>query len=368
MPLRNIFGVEIDVVSTEANTLYFDANQASKLNDFHADSIKNFLFEQIGNHRPISVLWELSNNCNFRCGFCYINCLDKKEVPIRSLQEDLMIAEALINAGMLFCTLTGGECLLYPHFEALYQHLKEHGVLVTVFTNGSLLTDDHLSLFEEYPPYQVEISLYGITDNAFQKVTGVSVEWKERVEDAVLQLQGNKTIIRCKTPINSLTEDQISLIASWCEEHQIEYYTSPELLPTYTGNKLLEFEPSKECIEEYRSRNIRDKQIHSDGVFSKKHTFDCPAGKTNAFLSFDSYLYPCSSAYGISALAVPIHGNSAANDIKRLSDLIDSMRGQELSFCLGCRFQNVCDKCILDEYNSSIHPDSCDYFIKKMRM
>ena len=63
--------------------------------------------------------------------------------------------------------------LLRKDFPELYRHAKELGLLVTVFTNGTLIDERIAALWEELPPYLVEISLYGITRQTYEKVVSV---------------------------------------------------------------------------------------------------------------------------------------------------------------------------------------------------
>ena len=46
------------------------------------------------------------------------------------------------EAGCLYLLLTGGEPLLREDFPEIYTFAKHNGFLVTVFTNGTLLTDN----------------------------------------------------------------------------------------------------------------------------------------------------------------------------------------------------------------------------------
>jgi len=41
--------------------------------------------------------------------------------------------------------------------------LKRKGLLVSVFTTAQILTEDHLRLFRQYPPRDIEITVYGVT-------------------------------------------------------------------------------------------------------------------------------------------------------------------------------------------------------------
>jgi MoaA/NifB/PqqE/SkfB family radical SAM enzyme len=61
--------------------------------------------------------------------------------------------------GTLFVLLSGGEPMLHPDFEAIYQGLKQMGFILTVNTNGSLIDERAIALFREYTPRRVNVTL-----------------------------------------------------------------------------------------------------------------------------------------------------------------------------------------------------------------
>jgi radical SAM protein with 4Fe4S-binding SPASM domain len=81
--------------------------------------------------------------------------------------------DELVEAGTLFVLFTGGEVLVRPDFPEFYRYAVDRGLIVTVFTNGTLVTDAVADLFAERPPEAVEISLYGMTAETYERVTGV---------------------------------------------------------------------------------------------------------------------------------------------------------------------------------------------------
>ena len=46
-------------------------------------------------------------------------------------------------------------------------------MIITVFTNGSLIDERHLEVFADYPPHEIEVSLYGTCDATYERVTGL---------------------------------------------------------------------------------------------------------------------------------------------------------------------------------------------------
>ncbi len=123
---------------------------------------------------PFSWDMELTARCNNNCRHCYINLPVNDRQAKRaelSLSEIEKIADETIELGALWCTITGGEPLLRDDFEDIYLMLKKKGVLLNVFTNATLIRDNHIRLFEKYPPRDIEITIYGAVKKTYDRVT-----------------------------------------------------------------------------------------------------------------------------------------------------------------------------------------------------
>ena len=77
-----------------------------------------------------------------------------------------------IDAGMMYANLTGGECLTYPGFKELYLFLRERGVEVAILSNGLLMNEEMVGFLRENPPAGVQVTLYGASDDGYERVTG----------------------------------------------------------------------------------------------------------------------------------------------------------------------------------------------------
>jgi MoaA/NifB/PqqE/SkfB family radical SAM enzyme len=92
---------------------------------------------------PITGSVELTDRCNLQCAHCYIN-LSAADCESRSreltLGEWRNLLDQIADEGCLWLLLTGGEPLIRPDFLEIYDHAKQRGLLLTVFTNGTLLT------------------------------------------------------------------------------------------------------------------------------------------------------------------------------------------------------------------------------------
>jgi radical SAM protein with 4Fe4S-binding SPASM domain len=125
---------------------------------------------------PVQGTLETTFRCNLRCVHCYVNepagdaGVAAQELPTERLKE---LIDEFAAAGTLQLLMTGGEVLVRSDFAEVYLHALRRGLLVTIFTNGTLVTDAIADLLDEYRPEGVEISLYGMTRETYEKVTGI---------------------------------------------------------------------------------------------------------------------------------------------------------------------------------------------------
>ena len=107
---------------------------------------------------------------------CYIRhsaCnMDMRQKEL-SASDWLEISKQAVDNGMVFLLLTGGEVFLRPDFFDIYEPLTRMGLILTLFTNGSLITETVAKRLSQSPPSRTEITLYGATAGTYEAVTGV---------------------------------------------------------------------------------------------------------------------------------------------------------------------------------------------------
>lgn len=168
-----------------------------------------------GKRYPFGGVIELTDRCNLTCVHCYINqaagdqAFKAREL---SLEQVKSIIDQLAEAGTLFLTLTGGEVLLRPDFSAIYMYARQHGLLVTLFTNGTLITQKIADLLADSHPQLVEITLYGATEGTYEKVTGIPGSYEKCIRGIQLLVERKvptalKTIL-IRPNIHELSEMQ----------------------------------------------------------------------------------------------------------------------------------------------------------------
>ena len=122
---------------------------------------------------PIACQWEITCRCNLHCVMCYTDCFNRPDFIREELTTPviLRIMDEMADAGTLELCLTGGEPLMRPDFFHIYEHAIHRGFLVTVFTNGTLITEAVADRFAALRPHRIEISLHGLTRETFERIT-----------------------------------------------------------------------------------------------------------------------------------------------------------------------------------------------------
>jgi len=143
----------------------------------------------------VEATGELTERCNFNCLHCYINQPARDQ---RIKQKELTTAEWLdflrevVELGCLTVRFTGGEPLLREDFAELYTFSRRLGLKVGLSTNGSLITSRLARLWAKIPPLEkIEITLYGLDANSYEKITRVKGSW-EAVQQGIAYLKDKR--------------------------------------------------------------------------------------------------------------------------------------------------------------------------------
>ncbi len=139
------------------------------------EAVRRFLgFKAREKNVPLSGSFELTPLCNLDCRMCYVH-LNREQMQGAELmptEEWKRIMKEAVDAGMLYARLTGGECLTYPGFRELYCYLVDLGVETFVLSNGIRMDADMADFFVRHPSSGIQVTLYGASEDAYERVTG----------------------------------------------------------------------------------------------------------------------------------------------------------------------------------------------------
>jgi radical SAM protein with 4Fe4S-binding SPASM domain len=322
------------------------------LSDLGYGEFSEWLHQKVGDQRiPVSGSLEVTLRCNLRCQHCYIpgeRRADRKE-PELSLGEIQRILDEITDAGCLWLLLTGGEPLLRRDFLDIYTYAKRKGLLLTFFTNGTLVTRriaDHLA---EWRPFNIEITLYGATQATYEQVTGIPGSYTRCRRGIDLLLERNLPL-GLKTMVMTLNQAELeqmkALAASLGTQFRFDPIMNPALdgsaRPTYlrlTPEEVVEVEKADPGRASRWSEIFRNDQYIAS---SERKMYRCGAGRQGFHIDANGRLCLCLTAR---QPAYDLRSGSFEEGWEQfLPELIDRFYSESFE-CLGCELRRVCMQC-----------------------
>jgi radical SAM protein with 4Fe4S-binding SPASM domain len=169
---------------------------------------------------PASAEIELSHRCPLSCSHCYNNRpIDDAEALRGELTRDehCRILDELAEAGCLWLLFTGGEIFARPDFLEIYAHARRKGFLITLFTNGTLVTPRIADFLAERRPFAIEITIYGATAETYERVTGKSGSY-DRCMRGIRLLLDRGLPLALKTMATSVNRHEIGAMHRLAEQ------------------------------------------------------------------------------------------------------------------------------------------------------
>jgi radical SAM protein with 4Fe4S-binding SPASM domain len=142
----------------------------------YSDFSLNFQRRVSGERIPTSGTIEVTRRCPLSCVHCYNNLPVGDQEAFRNeltYDEHCRILDEITDAGCFWLLFTGGEIFVRKDFLDIYTYAKRKGLLITLFTNGGLITPEIADYLAEWRPFAIELSLYGRTRETYERVTGV---------------------------------------------------------------------------------------------------------------------------------------------------------------------------------------------------
>jgi len=328
---------------------------------------------------------EVTARCNNDCTHCYINlpagdrAAKEKEL---TLPEIGRIADEAIALGAFWVLITGGEPLLREDFTELYLLLKRKGLLVSVFTNATMIRKEHIELFKKYPPRDIEVSVYGATQETYETVTRRPGSYQAFIKGLNL-LMDSGVKVRLKAMAIRSNYHEFQKISDFCRARTKDYYRFDPLLNLrFDGNETRNAEIRAERLspEDIVAVEQADKDRSSalqrscdslifaecrDGLCD--HLFHCGAGNGSFSVSYDGKFRLCSALWAPETL-YDLRAGTLKEAWEQTVPRVRGLRSDNPEFlenCRKCRIINLCLWCPGHSYLESGKMDSrVDYFCR----
>jgi radical SAM protein with 4Fe4S-binding SPASM domain len=299
---------------------------------------------------PLSGTLELTRRCNLRCVHCYLGPQEQWQAASTremSTAQVLDIIDQVVAAGCLNLLITGGDPLLRRDFPEIYRHAKLAGLDVTVFTNGTLVTEPIIELFRDLPPRIVDVTLYGATAGTYERITRVRGSYGRCVA-GIERLHAAGIRLGLKTMLMTFNHHEFEAIEAMAAAYGAKFRFDPLLNAGLDGSR----EPLHFRVEvgeavrlEFADRERRRKWLdfrarHLE-IAPSDRVVQCGAGATGFHVDAFGNLQPCLMIPWMSYnLVTGTFGESWA----RMAQLRER-RASACNRCTACQRRAYCGYC-----------------------
>jgi radical SAM protein with 4Fe4S-binding SPASM domain len=342
---------------------------------------------------PLAVVWSLSRRCNLRCAHCYQEGGMQSSDEL-SLEEKLVVADQLAEAGVALVVLSGGEPLLDENVFTLIERLTSTGVAVGLDSNGTMIDDETAMRLKRSGISSIQISIDSSSAEKHDRFRGMNgAFWSSlRAVESCARAGIFTTVATTVTRDNFLEMADMKDIAGKFGARRFAIF---DLIPAGRGKSLMPeaLRPEQRMalmrsVEEWSLQGdmqvmlelpqlavhtLKGNPTHTssgrlgpDEFSVERLTVTCYfnlSGERNPYLPIASYLGGCPAGRLYCNIqpngnvtpcmfmpSYPVAGNLKSESFERIwnhSEVFTRLRDRELlnGSCMKCRYKFVCGGC-----------------------
>ena len=333
------------------------------------------LHERQGSERvPLQVSIEVTRRCPLECLHCYNNLamgdMDAKRREL-SKEEHFRMLDELVDMGCFWVLYTGGEIFARKDFLEIYTYAKQKGFLITLFTNGTIVTEQIADYLAEWPPFAIEVTLYGRTRETYEALTAIPGSY-DRCLRGIRLLKERGLPLKLKTVATSINKHEVLAMKQFAEEELgVEFKCDGQINPRIDCSQsplAVRLTP-----EEVVALDLHEPKAVSEYRRLAQRDLDRPPNLTQS-----DAVYFCGG--GINSFAVNAYGEMGICVISQQETFdirqdglkpawdhsLHGLRNRKrtrVTKCVECRIQSLCAMCPANgELENGDREDPVDFF------
>ena len=298
--------------------------------------------EQLG--VPVSVTFQITDRCNYRCAHCYETHGEAEELSTGEIKR---ILGEIAAAGVLFLTLTGGEVFMRRDLDEILVEARRLQFAVRLYTTGHFVDKERARRLKELAIQEVHLSLYAPDAQTHDAVTLMPGSF-ERTVAAARRLRAENVFVVLKSPVMAGNVRKVEAYRALVTELDCKYAMDPTLTTREDGERSpLHLRPSAEDLTQFFATYDTEIRAPDPAPFdyaAQNRTGPCSIGRTSCSINPQGLVFGCAS------LPVPVGDlrkdrfASVWRDSPQLSRL-RSITWGDLAICNTCEVRPYCSRC-----------------------
>lgn len=219
------------------------------------------------------AVWEMTHGCNMRCQHCGSSCA-QPYLDEMTTKECLHVCDELINMGVKFVTLTGGEPTTKKDWYVIAEKLSKAGIYTNIISNGWFVEDDLVEKIKQAGIAICAISIDGVKET-HDKIRKEGSFEKDLLALKKLKYHGVQTMVA--TTINNENIEELDEMYDIFSEIGVDFWQLQITLPmgNFLKQQTLFVEPGmiEQIIDFAYKKKEGQLEIHlTDGIgyYNKK--------------------------------------------------------------------------------------------------
>lgn len=227
---------------------------------------------------------QLTENCNLRCKHCYIGIPDKT-VDYFNLERAKSLVYEAVKIGIYRIDFTGGEVFLLDYFFELLDYIEQFPIIVTIFTNLTLLSKDDLLKLSSYNCVsRIITSLDYFNENLHDEFRGHKGAFSQTL-NSILLLRKCGVSVTVNTMILKNNRNDITLMLKYFKKYGVDVHLDRVII---RGNAVTNYKIFVDENENFDDIEFISKYIiESNKVDEMENNLrrnNCGVGKTLLFV------------------------------------------------------------------------------------
>lgn len=326
---------------------------------FNSNKMRKFTSERFNGIRaPFVAGIELTAKCNLKCVHCYAQN-DRKHVDVTTSEIKNLI-DILVERNCIEIYFTGGEVFTRSDFEDIYIYAKRKGLVVTVLSNITMLTPKHIELFIEYPVALVSTTMYGYSEETYERVTGIKGSYRKFI-NAVEMLRENNIPFEIKYVGMKQNIQDVHKVKSFGRKYGVNMVFGFDIRPTSDCNhKPMHYRISAEEAFEFDRTDVdrrefwisvakRDikRPLEQQGKkyserYAQGYIYPCKVAMQHVFITSDYKMQGCTKA---SYIQYDLKTGDFDTGWEYLNKMLVQKKADRNSKCLNCDKSLYCEQC-----------------------
>src|SRR5918997_4395134 len=254
----------------------------------------------VSSNHPVLAHVIPMRRCSLACGYC--NEYDKVSdpVPLDVMKRRL---DKLAALGTSVITISGGEPLMHPQLDDIIRHIRSHGMIAGLISNGYYFTPERIKRLNEAGLDALQISIDNVEPDEVSKKSLKNLDKKLQLlaEHANFHININSVIGGgIKTPEDALTIARRAV--------ELGFSSTVGVIHDHDGTLKPLTDREKEIFQQVKKLGNRDHArlnwFQDNIAEGKPYEWRCRAGARYLYICEDGLVHWCSQQRGVPGIAL----------------------------------------------------------------